>query len=100
MLVHSREVTITVSAGAGAEVVTFKHEHVKQIVVVPPSASAEYDFALENPSGTELFDEDDIVGTFNETTDLWCKDLFTLRISNASADGAYAVTVISYEPHG
>lgn len=99
MFVHSRPTTISVAAGSGSDVITFFHEHVKQIVITPPSESAEYDFTLTNPAGTILFDEEDTRGTFNETTDLWCKDAFTLRILNASADGDYVVTIISYEPH-
>jgi hypothetical protein len=100
MFVNPHELSITVTSGTGSEVVHFKHEVLKQVIVVPPSASAAYDVSLTNPRNIGKFDELDAEGTLNESVDLLVRDTHTFTISNASADGTYTVSLISYEPHG
>lgn len=100
MFVNPHELTITVAGGTGSEVVHFKHEVLKQIIVVPPSDAAAYDISITNPRNIGKFDELDAEGTLNESVDLLVRDTHTITISNASANGTYTVSLISYEPHG
>ena len=100
MFIYSRDFPITVSGGTGADAGTFKHEILKQIIITPPVNTAQYDFAITNPNNIGLFDVIDEEGTMNESVEFLMRDMHTFTITNATEDGVYTVTLISYEPHG
>lgn len=100
MFIYSRPFSVTVSGGSGSDAGSFKHEFLKQVIVVPPSNTAQYDLSITNPSSVGLFDVIDEEGTLNESVELLLRDTHTVTISNADTDGVYEVTLISYEPHG
>lgn len=90
-------VSITVSTGSGTNVEYFRDEIVKGICFTPPSSTASYDVKVVNKNLTQIYHESDLSGETDVQKDSLFLGMMTITVENASVDGTYKITFLSYE---
>lgn len=98
MLVHLYSETPTTASGAWAgNTPKFSGVLAKQLIVSPATATTEYDVQVENSKGKTIKRYDDSLGRLDVDLDTPLKGIYTIRITNATADEDFFVHLASLE---
>lgn len=88
------------SATSSAGTLSFNTDDLRgkceRIFVKPPSESVEYDFKLTDDNSLDIYSVKGIRGSLNDISGQSIKGIYTVTISNISADGIFK-TQIEYE---
>jgi len=100
MLVHkepSENVSPATVAGAWSDNTVRVTGEVGYIYLNPTTASTQYDFSLTGPDGEKAFNRKNITGEYICYDKILVKGIYTMAISNATANEAFTVKMLAKE---
>lgn len=67
------------------------------VIVKPVTSTTQYDFQIINPDNQIIFERTSETGTLSEITTLPLYGTYTLKISSATVDEGFAISLVSRE---
>jgi len=98
ILINTSHNTITASSGTAAATILSSGGLMKQLFVKPATSSTTFDVSITDVYDNVVFEREDNTGILNELeVNLPEYGNYTLTVSNASADEAFAYVISSLE---
>jgi len=92
-----RNGTLTASTGVASVTLNFGDGILMQLYVKAATGTTTFDISLTDINSIKVYDETDIVGTLNDTSQLPLYNNVTLAIANASVDEAFTYLIVVKE---
>ncbi len=99
ILNHHQRDTLTTAAGTVAVNIDVTHSMLRQIIVRAATATTTFDVTLTDIYSEVVLERTNILSALNELLEVPTYGNWTLTISNASADEAFAVKTIFNDKH-
>ena len=97
MLISSGQFTVTTAAGSATANTVDTRGLCHHIVVKPETETTVYDIEIVNPAGATIYERTSETGTLSELTSTPLRGIYTVSISNATADEDFIIQLIIQE---
>jgi len=97
MLIHGGQLDITTASGTASANTKYLRGLCHHIVVKPTSETTTYDIKIVSPAGVTIYERLSEVGTLSDLETIPVLGIYTITISNSTADEAFIIQTICQE---
>jgi len=97
MVLHSEVLTGTASSGTFNVNTRGLNALMRNLVVKPTTETTTYDIKLDDRQSAKVFERIAQTGTYSVETAFPLKGIYTMTITNASADEAFTIELVTQE---
>jgi hypothetical protein len=97
MTIHAETLTGSTASGTLSVNTTTLNVLMRNVLVKPATSTTTYDVKITNGSSIVVYERTSETGTLSEETALPLRGIYTVTISNATADEAFTIQLVSQE---
>ena len=97
MLIYGGQLNITTASGTASENSKYLRGLCHHIIVKPATETTTYDIKIVNPAGATIYERLSEVGTLSDLETIPVLGIYTITISNSTADEAFIIQMLCQE---